>query len=187
MKVSIIGGGGRVGSDAAYALQFGGIVREIALVDNNPAGGSPPAFSGSGFPSGDAPSPCGIPDDDDRGRLHMPVHSAEGNGSGYGDEKGFQHSTSCSLQSLGCWQPRLSRLIDEYPCSSRNSGASMTRWRGSYTRKSRSSDHAMLTTGTTVRWRVVQHAIKWTLLSIQKHDAVSLASSEHFRGVLIAR
>jgi L-lactate dehydrogenase len=33
MKVSIIGGGGRVGSDAAYALQFGGIVREIALVD----------------------------------------------------------------------------------------------------------------------------------------------------------
>ncbi len=36
MKVSIIGGGGRVGSDAAYALQFGGIVREIALVDMNP-------------------------------------------------------------------------------------------------------------------------------------------------------
>jgi len=35
MKVSIIGGGGRVGSDAAYALQFGGIVREIALVDMN--------------------------------------------------------------------------------------------------------------------------------------------------------
>lgn len=33
MKVAIIGGGGRVGSDAAYALQFGGIVREIALVD----------------------------------------------------------------------------------------------------------------------------------------------------------
>lgn len=33
MKVSIIGGGGRVGSDAAYALQFGGAVREIALVD----------------------------------------------------------------------------------------------------------------------------------------------------------
>jgi len=36
MKVSIIGGGGRVGSDAAYALQFGGVVREIALVDMNP-------------------------------------------------------------------------------------------------------------------------------------------------------
>lgn len=36
MKVSIIGGGGRVGSDAAYALQFGGIVREMALVDANP-------------------------------------------------------------------------------------------------------------------------------------------------------
>ena len=35
MKVSIIGGGGRVGSDAAYALQLGGIVREIALVDYN--------------------------------------------------------------------------------------------------------------------------------------------------------
>lgn len=35
MKVSIIGGGGRVGSDAAYALQLGGIVREIALVDSN--------------------------------------------------------------------------------------------------------------------------------------------------------
>jgi L-lactate dehydrogenase len=35
MKVSIIGGGGRVGSDAAYALQFGGVVRTIALVDMN--------------------------------------------------------------------------------------------------------------------------------------------------------
>lgn len=35
MKVAIIGGGGRVGSDAAYALQFGGIVKEIALVDMN--------------------------------------------------------------------------------------------------------------------------------------------------------
>lgn len=35
MKVSIIGGGGRVGSDAAFALQIGGIVREIALVDMN--------------------------------------------------------------------------------------------------------------------------------------------------------
>lgn len=33
MKVSIIGGGGRVGSDAAYALQLSGIGREIALVD----------------------------------------------------------------------------------------------------------------------------------------------------------
>ncbi|MCG9894366.1 MAG: lactate/malate dehydrogenase family protein [Fimbriimonadaceae bacterium] len=36
MKVSIIGGGGRVGSDAAFALQLGGIVTEIALVDANP-------------------------------------------------------------------------------------------------------------------------------------------------------
>jgi L-lactate dehydrogenase len=35
VKVSIIGGGGRVGSDAAYALQLGGIVREMALVDMN--------------------------------------------------------------------------------------------------------------------------------------------------------
>lgn len=35
MKVSIIGGGGRVGSDAAFALQIGGIVKEIALVDMN--------------------------------------------------------------------------------------------------------------------------------------------------------
>lgn len=35
MKVSIIGGGGRVGSDAAFALQLGGIVKEIALVDAN--------------------------------------------------------------------------------------------------------------------------------------------------------
>lgn len=35
MKVSIIGGGGRVGSDAAFALQLGGIVQEIALVDAN--------------------------------------------------------------------------------------------------------------------------------------------------------
>jgi L-lactate dehydrogenase len=36
MKVSIIGGGGRVGSDAAYALQLGGVVRAIALLDMNP-------------------------------------------------------------------------------------------------------------------------------------------------------
>lgn len=35
MKVSIIGGGGRVGSDAAFVLQLGGIVRDIALVDMN--------------------------------------------------------------------------------------------------------------------------------------------------------
>ncbi|MCE9590406.1 MAG: lactate/malate dehydrogenase family protein [Planctomycetes bacterium] len=35
MKVSIIGGGGRVGSNAAFALQCGGIVRQIALVDVN--------------------------------------------------------------------------------------------------------------------------------------------------------
>jgi L-lactate dehydrogenase len=34
-KVSIVGGGGRVGSDAAYAIQIGGKVREIALVDMN--------------------------------------------------------------------------------------------------------------------------------------------------------
>ncbi len=35
IKVSIIGGGGRVGSNAAYALQCLGIVRELALVDAN--------------------------------------------------------------------------------------------------------------------------------------------------------
>lgn len=35
MKVSIIGGGGRVGSDAAFVLQLGGIVNEIALMDMN--------------------------------------------------------------------------------------------------------------------------------------------------------
>ncbi len=35
MKVSIIGGGGLVGSSAAFALQTGGIVREIALLDVN--------------------------------------------------------------------------------------------------------------------------------------------------------
>ncbi len=36
MKVSIIGGGGRVGSDAAFALQVTGIVRDIVLLDANP-------------------------------------------------------------------------------------------------------------------------------------------------------
>jgi L-lactate dehydrogenase len=35
MKVSIIGGGGRVGSCAAAALQCGGVVDEIALLDAN--------------------------------------------------------------------------------------------------------------------------------------------------------
>lgn len=35
MKVSIIGGGGLVGSCAAYALQCGAIVRQIALIDVN--------------------------------------------------------------------------------------------------------------------------------------------------------
>lgn len=35
MKVSIIGGGGLVGSCAGFALQAGGIVRDIALVDVN--------------------------------------------------------------------------------------------------------------------------------------------------------
>ena len=35
MKVSIIGGGGLVGSCAGFALQTGGIVREIALLDVN--------------------------------------------------------------------------------------------------------------------------------------------------------
>src|SRR5438105_6939029 len=35
MKVTIIGGGGRVGSCAAYALQCGGLVSEIQLLDAN--------------------------------------------------------------------------------------------------------------------------------------------------------
>ena len=35
MKVSIIGGGGRVGSNAAFALQCAGIVAEIQLLDAN--------------------------------------------------------------------------------------------------------------------------------------------------------
>ncbi|MCC6445418.1 MAG: malate dehydrogenase [Armatimonadetes bacterium] len=33
MKVAIIGGAGRVGSNAAYALQIGGLVRELAIID----------------------------------------------------------------------------------------------------------------------------------------------------------
>lgn len=37
MKVTIIGGGGRVGSCAAFALQCGGIVSEIQLLDANAA------------------------------------------------------------------------------------------------------------------------------------------------------
>jgi L-lactate dehydrogenase len=35
MKVTIIGGGGRVGSCAAFALQLGGVVSEIQLLDAN--------------------------------------------------------------------------------------------------------------------------------------------------------
>ena len=35
MKVSIIGGGGLVGSCTGFALQVGGVVREIALLDAN--------------------------------------------------------------------------------------------------------------------------------------------------------
>src|SRR5262245_45482944 len=35
MKVSIIGGGGLVGSSAAYALQCGGVVSHICLIDAN--------------------------------------------------------------------------------------------------------------------------------------------------------
>ena len=37
MKVAIIGGGGRVGSCAAFALQCSGIVRELVLLDANQA------------------------------------------------------------------------------------------------------------------------------------------------------
>lgn len=35
MKISMIGGGGLVGSAAAFALQTGGLVRQIALIDAN--------------------------------------------------------------------------------------------------------------------------------------------------------
>ncbi|MCC6484856.1 MAG: malate dehydrogenase [Armatimonadetes bacterium] len=35
MKVAIVGGGGRVGSNAALCLQFGAVAREIALIDVN--------------------------------------------------------------------------------------------------------------------------------------------------------
>src|SRR3954469_14898212 len=35
MKVTIIGGGGRVGSNAAYALQCAGLVAEIQILDAN--------------------------------------------------------------------------------------------------------------------------------------------------------
>lgn len=37
MKVTIIGGGGRVGACAAFALQCGGVVREIQILDANQA------------------------------------------------------------------------------------------------------------------------------------------------------
>jgi L-lactate dehydrogenase len=33
MKVSVIGGGGRVGSNTLYALQMGGIVKELVVID----------------------------------------------------------------------------------------------------------------------------------------------------------
>lgn len=35
MKITVIGGGGRVGSNAAFALQCGGVVSEIQLLDAN--------------------------------------------------------------------------------------------------------------------------------------------------------
>jgi L-lactate dehydrogenase len=35
VKVAIIGGGGRVGSNAAFALQIGGIISEMVLIDAN--------------------------------------------------------------------------------------------------------------------------------------------------------
>ena len=37
MKVTVIGGGGRVGACAAFALQCGGVVSEIQLIDANTA------------------------------------------------------------------------------------------------------------------------------------------------------
>ena len=38
MKTTIIGGGGRVGSNAAFALQCGAIVSEIQILDANADG-----------------------------------------------------------------------------------------------------------------------------------------------------
>ena len=35
MKVTIIGGGGRVGSNAAFALQCAGVIAEIQIIDAN--------------------------------------------------------------------------------------------------------------------------------------------------------
>lgn len=35
MKVSIVGGGGLVGSSTAFALQCGGVVSSICLIDAN--------------------------------------------------------------------------------------------------------------------------------------------------------
>ncbi len=35
MKVSVIGGGGRVGSNALFAMQLGGVVKELAVIDVN--------------------------------------------------------------------------------------------------------------------------------------------------------
>ena len=52
MKVTIIGGGGRVGSCAAFALQCGGVVSDIHLVDANQAmaeGGALDLLHGSAF------------------------------------------------------------------------------------------------------------------------------------------
>lgn len=35
MKVAVVGGGGRVGSNAAFALQVGGLIQDLAIVDVN--------------------------------------------------------------------------------------------------------------------------------------------------------
>ena len=47
MKVSIIGGGGLVGSMAAYALQGGGIASHLCLIDANKDAAQGHAFSGT--------------------------------------------------------------------------------------------------------------------------------------------
>ena len=47
MKVSIIGGGGLVGSCAAFALQCGGVVKEIAVLDVNADLAADPALAAS--------------------------------------------------------------------------------------------------------------------------------------------
>lgn len=65
IKVSIIGGAGRVGSNAAFALQCGGIVREIAVVDvaaDAAAGEALDLLHGASIASDQKITSCSIPE-----------------------------------------------------------------------------------------------------------------------------